>query len=98
MEDEATGAPRTPEERRRDLAYWRGNRRIIAVLLSVWAFVSFGAALLGAEWLNRFSPFGVPLGFWLAQQGSIYVYVLLVAVYVVWMRRLDREHGIGEHP
>ncbi len=76
-------------------AYWRANLRIMAVLLAIWAFVSYGLGILWVEPLNRFQLGGFPLGFWFAQQGSIYVFVVLIAVYVVWMDRLDRRHGVG---
>jgi putative solute:sodium symporter small subunit len=82
----------SPEEAR---AYWRANLRIMALLLSIWAFVSYGLGILWVEPLNRFHLGGFPLGFWFAQQGSIYAFVVLIAVYVVWMDRLDRRHGVG---
>ena len=78
--------------------YFRANLRLIGVLLSIWAFVSFGCGILLAPWLNGFKlPFTeYPLGFWFAQQGSIYVFVLLILVYVVAMNRIDRRFGVDE--
>ncbi|HUF72076.1 MAG TPA: DUF4212 domain-containing protein [Gammaproteobacteria bacterium] len=74
--------------------YWRANLRIMAALLVLWAFVSFGCGILFADWLNRFNlPFtGFPLGFWFAQQGSIVVFVICILLYCLAMNRLDRKH------
>ena len=77
-------------------AYWRANLRLIAVLLSIWALVSFVFGILLVEQLNTFTIGKLPLGFWFAQQGSIYVFVLLVFVYAWRMDRLDRKHGVDE--
>jgi putative solute:sodium symporter small subunit len=74
--------------------YWRSNLRIMAVLLSIWAAVSFGCGILLAEWLNQFRlpGTGIPLGFWFAQQGSIIVFVLCILAYCLAMNRLDQRH------
>jgi putative solute:sodium symporter small subunit len=82
----------------RAAAYWRRNLRYLAVLLAVWFAVSFGGGILFAGTLNavRIPGTGFPLGFWLAQQGSIYVFVVLIFVYVWLMNRLDREFGVDE--
>ena len=78
--------------------YWRRNLRYLGVLLGVWFAVSYGAGILFAEPLNRFMipGTGFPLGFWFAQQGAIYVFVVLIFVYVRLMNRLDREFGVDE--
>jgi len=74
--------------------YWRNNLRIMAVLLLVWAFSSFGCGILFADWLNQFYlPLtGFPLGFWFAQQGSIVIFVLCILIYCLAMNRLDARH------
>jgi len=72
-------------------SYWKANRRLIIILLSIWAFVSLGCGILFVEWLNQFSIGNLPLGFWFAQQGSIYVFVLLVFVYAFYMDKLDGQ-------
>ncbi|WP_298752334.1 DUF4212 domain-containing protein [uncultured Serinicoccus sp.] len=77
--------------------YWRRNVRIMSVLLVIWALVSFGAGILFVDVLNAVSIFGIPLGFWFAQQGSIIVFVLLIAFYVWRMDKLDAEFGITEY-
>jgi putative solute:sodium symporter small subunit len=78
-------------------AYWRENLKVMAVLLTIWALVSFGAGIIFVEQLNAVSFLGVPLGFWFAQQGSIITFVLLILVYVKWMDRLDGKFGITEY-
>ena len=72
--------------------YWRRNLRLMAGLLVVWAAVGLGCGVLLADVLNRYSLGGFPLGFWFAQQGSILVFVVLIGVYALAMRRLDRIH------
>jgi putative solute:sodium symporter small subunit len=78
--------------------YWRRNLRYLAILLGIWFAVSFGAGVLFAGRLNeiRIPGTGFPVGFWFAQQGSIYVFVILIFVYVYLMARLDREFGVDE--
>lgn len=78
-------------------AYWRRNLRLMAILLTVWALVSYGAGILFVEQLNSLSIVGIPLGFWFAQQGSIITFVLLIFIYVKRMDRLDAEYGITEY-
>lgn len=78
--------------------YWRRNLRLMAVLLAIWALVSFGAGIIFVEPLNNLtSLMGVPLGFWFAQQGSILTFLVLIAVYVWRMDKLDKEFGITEY-
>jgi len=79
-------------------AYWRRNLTYVGTLLAIWFLVSYGAGILFVEQLNtiRIPGTGFPLGFWFAQQGSIYIFVILIFVYVVLMNRLDREYGVDE--
>ncbi len=79
-------------------AYWIRNVRYVTALLLVWFVVSYGLGILLVEPLNRirFPGSGFQLGFWFAQQGSIYVFVVLIYVYVRLMNRLDREFGVSE--
>ena len=77
-------------------AYWRANLKLTAVLMSVWFLVSFGFGILLVEPLNRIPFFGFKLGFWWAQQGSIFVFVVLIFVYTACMRRLDRKYDVHE--
>jgi putative solute:sodium symporter small subunit len=76
-------------ERRR--LYWRRNLTYLAVLLGIWFAVSYGCGILFVEELNQVRMGGFKLGFWFAQQGSIYVFVVLIFAYVVLMNRLDRQ-------
>ena len=87
-----------PVSRRAPAEYWRRNLRYLAVLLTIWFAVSYGAGILFAGPLNslRIPGTGFPLGFWFAQQGSIYVFVVLIFVYVALMNRLDREFDVDE--
>lgn len=73
--------------------YWQKNLRYLVVLLTIWFTVSFGAGILFRELLDQIKIGGFPLGFWFAQQGSIYVFVILIFVYVRLMNKLDREYG-----
>lgn len=76
--------------------YWRSNLKYIAILLGIWFLVSFGFGILLAEPLNNIQIVGFKLGFWFAQQGSIYVFVILIFVYVWLMNRLDKEYDVHE--
>ncbi|MDA8698569.1 DUF4212 domain-containing protein [Flavobacteriaceae bacterium] len=71
--------------------YWKTNLKYLGILLSVWFLVSFGFGILFVDFMNQFQIGGFKLGFWFAQQGSIYVFVILIFVYVFLMNRLDDE-------
>jgi putative solute:sodium symporter small subunit len=92
LDTDEPASPRAPAE------YWRRNLRYLAVLLTVWFAVSYGAGILFAEPLNslRIPGTGFPLGFWFAQQGSIYVFVVLIFVNAWLADRQDREFGVDE--
>ena len=87
--------PSSHDERVR--AYWRANRLLIAVLLVIWAAVSYGCSILFVEQLNAFTIGQLPLGFWFAQQGSIYVFVALILIYAFAMDRIDKRYGFGAY-
>ena len=76
--------------------YWKINLRYLLILLSIWFLCSFGAGIIWVEELNRIQIGGFMLGFWFAQQGSIYIFVILIFVYVYLMNRLDRKFGLEE--
>ncbi len=82
------------EKKRDTAAYWRANLRLMAKLLVVWFVISFGLGILLVEPLNRFSLGGFPLGFWFAQQGSIYVFIVLILIYALRMDQLDKKYGV----
>ena len=76
--------------------YWRKNLHYLSILLLIWFSVSFGAGILLADFFNQFWLAGFPLGFWFAQQGSIYIFVILIFVYVFLMNRLDKRFEVDE--
>lgn len=77
-------------------AYWRENLSLMLKLLAIWFAVSFGAGILFVDALNQFHFFGFKLGFFFAQQGSIYAFVLLIFVYVYKMNQLDQKYNVHE--
>ncbi|WP_456458382.1 DUF4212 domain-containing protein [Nitratifractor sp.] len=77
-------------------AYWKENISAILKLLAVWFLVSYGAGILFINQLNHIEISGVKLGFWFAQQGSIYIFVLLIFVYVKWMNKIDEKYDVHE--
>jgi len=74
-------------------AYWAANLKCVGILLSIWFIVSYGCGILLVEQLNQIKMGGFQLGFWFAQQGSIYVFVILIAVYVRVMNKLDHKYA-----
>lgn len=84
-------------DQKRRTEYWRKNLRLMAILLVIWAIVPFGGGILFADVLNKVDFLGMPLGFWIAQQGSILTFLILIAVYVWRMDKLDKEYGVEEY-
>ena len=72
--------------------YWKVNIRIMSILLSIWFLVSFGFSIIFVDKLNELNLFGFKFGFWWAQQGSIFTFVILVFVYSILMNKVDREY------
>lgn len=83
----------TPENRS---AYWKANLRLLTILLIIWFVVSFGFGILLVDPLNAINLGGYKLGFWFAQQGSIYTFLVLIFVYAFAMNRLDRKFDVHE--
>ena len=77
-------------------AYWRANIKLVTYCLIVWALVSYGFGLILRPILDVVDVGGAGLGFWFAQQGSIYVFLILIFFYAYRMNALDREHGVQE--
>ena len=73
-------------------AYWKKNLKYLVILLSIWFSVSFGFGILLIDELNQIQFFGFKLGFWFAQQGSIYVFVILIFIYIYLMNKLDKNY------
>ncbi|MEM9273754.1 MAG: DUF4212 domain-containing protein [Cyanobacteria bacterium P01_F01_bin.143] len=84
--------PETDEEIIREQRYWRANVRLIRNLLLIWVFVSLGCSILLVPILNNFSIGNLPFGFWMAQQGSIFIFVILIFFYAIRMDKLDRRY------
>ncbi len=74
--------------------YWRENLKYLSILLFIWFTVSFGFGILLVDELNRIQFWGFKLGFWFAQQGSIFVFIILIFVYVHLMNRLDKKYKL----
>lgn len=83
----------TPEKR---AAYWKANVRLLVILLFLWFIVSYGLGIILVEPLNTIQLGGYPLGFWFAQQGSIYTFLVLIFVYAAAMNRLDKKFDVDE--
>lgn len=77
-------------------AYWKENLKYLVILLTIWFLVSYGCGILFKDALNEIRLGGFKLGFWFAQQGSIYVFVILIFVYVRIMNKLDKKYGFDE--
>ena len=77
-------------------AYWRENIRLLLTLMAIWFACSFGAGILFRDFLDQFSLGGYPLGFWFAQQGSIYVFIALIFYYAKKMGDIDRQFDVHE--
>jgi putative solute:sodium symporter small subunit len=77
-------------------SYWKRNKTYMLILLAIWATVSYGFGIFFVEQLNTISLGGFPLGFWFAQQGAIYVFVLIILAYFLLMDRLDKRYDVHE--
>ena len=76
--------------------YWKKNLKYLAILLSIWFIVSFGFGILFVDELDKIRFAGFKLGFWFAQQGSIYVFIILIFIYVRWMNKLDKDYDVED--
>ena len=72
--------------------YWQANLKILIILLSIWFLVSFGFGIIFSDSLDQYQIGGFKLGFWFAQQGSIYLFVVLIFIYVHLMNKLDKKY------
>ncbi len=77
-------------------AYWKRNIRLVLILMSIWFIVSFGFGIILRDLLDNIQFFGFRLGFWFAQQGSIYSFLVLIGIYVWQMNKIDREFDVHE--
>ncbi|WP_034043035.1 DUF4212 domain-containing protein [Wocania ichthyoenteri] len=76
--------------------YWKENQKYLAIILSIWFVVSFGFGIIWADELNNIKLTGFKLGFWFAQQGSIYVFVVLIFAYIRIMNKLDKKYNFDK--
>ncbi len=76
--------------------YWKTNLKYLGILLSIWFIVSYVFSILLVDELNTIKMGGFKLGFWFAQQGSIYVFVILILVYIRLMNKLDKKYNLDE--
>jgi len=77
-------------------SYWSATLRLLGIILTIWAIVSFGASIIFVDFLNQFYLGGYPLGFWFAQQGSIYIFIILIFVYVYIIGKIDKKYDVHE--
>ena len=82
----------------KEKTYWKENIQLVLSLLAIWFLVSFGMGILFVDILDKIHFFGFKLGFWMAQQGSIYCFVILIFIYVYKMNKLDHKYGVDEDP
>lgn len=84
------------KERQNAFSYWKANVRLILILLGIWALVSYLCGIVFAPVLNNIYLGQLPLGFWFAQQGSMFTFVILIFVYSYMMDKMDRSHEVNE--
>ncbi|RID97106.1 DUF4212 domain-containing protein [Simplicispira hankyongi] len=84
------------KEDRSSQAYWKATLSLLFKILILWFLVSFGAGILFADMLNSIHLGGYPLGFWFAQQGSIYIFIALIFYYAKKMGDIDRRFNVQE--
>lgn len=92
MSDQEEAEETTANER----AYWRENIRLLISIMAIWFIASFGAGILFREFLDQFSLGGYPLGFWFAQQGSIYIFIALIFYYTIKMKKIERKYDLDD--
>ncbi|MDQ3891144.1 MAG: DUF4212 domain-containing protein [Actinomycetota bacterium] len=97
MAEAVSGSERGgPAAEGRSVGYWRANVRLQMVLLTVWAVCGYVLSIIFAEPLNDVTVGGFPIAFWIAQNGAIIVFVILIFVYAYMMDRVDHEYGVQE--
>ena len=84
------------EKQEGNKAYWRATLKLLLVMLSIWAITSLGISIVFVDFFNKFNIGGYPLGFWFAQQGSIYVFIVLIFVYITIMNKIDKKYDVHE--
>lgn len=77
-------------------AYWHANLKLMLILLVVWFSISYLCGIVFVDWLNHFRVGGYKLGFWFAQQGSMYGFIAIIFIYAHRMNKLDHEYGVND--
>lgn len=77
--------------------YWSTTLKLLAIILSIWAIVAFGASIIFVDFLNQFQIGQYPLGFWFAQQGSIYIFIALIFIYAYVIGKIDKKYDVHEN-
>ncbi len=77
-------------------AYWKANIKLVGICMAIWFVVSYGFGILFVDALNAIQIGGYKLGFWFAQQGSMYIFVALIFFYVAQMNKLDKKFNVQE--
>lgn len=80
-----------------DKSYWRATLKLLGIILAVWASVSLLVSIVFVEALNKITLVGYPLGFWFAQQGSIYVFIALIFIYAFFIGKIDKKYDVHEN-
>ena len=96
MSDQPTGDDQESATNDAQRSYWRANIRLLLSLMAIWFAVSFGAGILFREFLDQWSIGGYPLGFWFAQQGSIYVFIALIFFYSWRIHRIEQRYSLDD--
>lgn len=91
-----TGSLMQNNKSQNESEYWKDNISLLIKLLSVWFIASFGCSILLVDWLDNFQFFGFKLGFWMAQQGAIYIFIVIIFVYSWQMKKLEKKHGLRD--
>lgn len=95
-EDNAEDEAQAEQQEQNKKAYWSANIKLLSILMSIWFIISFGAGIIFRPFLDQFMLGGYPLGFWFAQQGSIYGFILLILVYIIRMRKIERQYDLDD--
>jgi putative solute:sodium symporter small subunit len=86
------------DNRSHSSSHWRSTLKATFMILGIWFFVSFGCSILFRTWMDENMPTigNAPFGFWMAQQGSILFFVILLVAYSFWMNKLDKSYGYSK--
>jgi len=95
-EDNAEDEAQAERQEQNKKAYWSANIKLLSILMAIWFIISFGAGIIFRPFLDQYMLGGYPLGFWFAQQGSIYGFILLILVYIIRMRKIERQYDLDD--